>query len=86
MNKLKYIKLFIALIIMMILLCGCSVTPDSYSMEEDIVKTQNFWIIRQYQGSMGYKSIYVDKKTRVMYLEGHPMVDPDGNILLYEED
>lgn len=85
MNRLiKYISIIILIVIMLVILCGCTNSISKAETEEAFVKISD-------EGSF---DIYYHKKTKVMYVVSDGfyswgvatlLVNAEGKPLLYEE-
>lgn len=87
--KIKLIGLIIVIISSLFILTGCTNSTAKWK-DVEIYENENFIIIinncslENKANTYTRVSIIVDKSTKVMYLEGKPMIDAKGTPLLYE--
>lgn len=91
MKKLKLIILVIVLISSLFILSGCTNSIASWK-DIEIYENENFKAIRNNLTKENKSNIsmpitvVIDKSTKVMYLDGRPMINAEGKPLLYEGD
>jgi len=89
MKKIKLITLIIVIIAMMFILTGCTNSIAKYK-DIEMYENENFMVIINNCNLENLFKVYtpvriiVDKNTRIMYLDGRPMIDAEGKPLLYE--
>lgn len=89
MKKIKLAILIIVIISSLFILSGCTSSTAKYKNIE-IYENENFIVIRNNctlenkSNIYTYVTVTVDKNTRIMYLDGRPMIDAEGKPLLYE--
>lgn len=90
MKILKLIILNIVIIAMLFILTGCTSSIAETNSSVEKYENENFIILYNeltHEHKSNHKmivSIIVDKKTKVMYLDGRPRIDAEGKPLLYK--